>query len=213
MSIRLIGANPFLLLYEQEKPSGYASVWRVDWSEQGSGNAMIVWLPTGMRVIGSDLRLAQWLAEEFNQHFPEFRELAWQQPQATAARVDLELDLMTGMRATGADVVVEIPGPPLDRRLIEVDHFDVGGQPHRLRAVLMPCASGRLIVEGRSVPGIPQVVIREEGVFSSAVLADAEVWATQTGREARHHRESLLDTDTQVPPVRARQPSVARTSP
>jgi hypothetical protein len=116
------------------------------------------------------------LADRFNRHFPEVRELAWPEPRATAAHVELELDLTSGLRAAGGDVLVEIHGPPLDRRLVEIDAFDLGGQPHRLRTVILPCATGRLVVDGRVVPGEPEMVTRPDGTFSTAILAEAEVW-------------------------------------
>jgi hypothetical protein len=177
LSIRLIGANPFLVLYERETPTGYASVWRVDWSEQGSGQAIVIWLPSETRVIGADPGLAGWLADSFNRHFPEVRGLAWPEPRVTEAAVEMDLDLRTGMRASGGDVLVEIQGPPLDRRLVEVDSFDLGGDVYQLRTVVLPCRTGRLVVGGREIQGAPQVEIREAGAFSSAVLAVAEVWS------------------------------------
>jgi hypothetical protein len=146
LTIRLTGANPFLLLYSGDLPSGYASVWRVDWSERGAGNAIVLWLPSEARVVSPNVVLATWLALEFNQYFSEFREMAWREPTAIEAEVEIERDLEIGMRAMGGGVVVEI-SKPLDRPLLEVNGFDLGGRMHQLRAVVMPCKFGRLVVD------------------------------------------------------------------
>ncbi|MEV4354707.1 hypothetical protein ACWEPL_24040 [Nonomuraea sp. NPDC004186] len=33
----LAGANPYVTLYDGATPTGYASMWRVDWSTHGTG--------------------------------------------------------------------------------------------------------------------------------------------------------------------------------
>ena len=81
------------------------------------------------------------------------------------------------MRALAADVEVEI-SEPLDRRLVRVDEFDLGGTPHVLSTVLMPCRSGTLRIAGTPVPGEPRVRT-EPRTSSTAFLADAEVWGHQ----------------------------------
>lgn len=180
MSIRLIGANPGLSLFvaDGETPSAYASVWRVDWSERGSGNAIVVWHDGHLRVVGPNRELGEWLAGSFNRHFPEVRDLEWAEPEVTAAPVDFSSDLAKGIRAEGADIVVSIEDP-IDRRLIRLDEFYLGTDTNLLSTVIAPCLRGSITVGGSSLPGDPRVS-RDPPASSSAFLADAEVWSWPT---------------------------------
>ncbi|MFG1696816.1 hypothetical protein [Nonomuraea sp. NPDC049309] len=167
MIVRLIGANPGLTLSLGGERVAFASVWRVDWSERGKGNALVLWHRGTTRVVAEDLELGAWLAGDFTRHFPEVRGLAWPAPELTKAPVDLELDLDEGLRATAADVTVEIPGPPRERRAVRVPEFDLGGRPHLLTNVFMPCETGTVTIGGTPVAADS----------ATAFLADAEVWS------------------------------------
>lgn len=177
MSVRLVGANPGLRLHAGAgtgRPVVFVSVWRVDWSSHGRGNALVLWHGDRTRVVSPVPELGEWLADEFTRHFPEVRGLPWPAPQVTAAPVAVEIDLAAGMRAVGADVEVEITDP-MDRRLVRVDEFDLGGTPNVLSTVYIPCRSGTLRIAGDPVPGAPQVTASPRP-SSTAFLADAEVW-------------------------------------
>lgn len=175
MSVRLIGANPGLTLFDAAgERTAFASVWRVDWSERGPGQAVVVWQAGEVRILTPRPELGQWLTDEFTRHFPEVAGLPWGTPAVTHTAVRLDYDLARGIRAQAADVVVEID-EPLDRRLIRVPEFDLGGTPNLLSTVYVPCAEGRLTVDGVAVAGSPQVT-HEPTTSSSAFLADAEVW-------------------------------------
>jgi hypothetical protein len=185
MSVRLIGANPGLSLFADGAdgpPVGYASVWRVDWSAHGTGAALVLWHEGSTRVVGGSPELGGWLAAEFTRHFPEVQGLPWPPPQITVAPVDLEIDLAHGMRAAGADVEVEI-SDPLDRRLVRVDDFDLGGTSNMLSTVIIPCRTGALRIAGAPVTGVPRVTTTPRA-SSSAFLADAEVWCYPPGNAA-----------------------------
>ena len=45
MTLRLMGANPCVTLYDGDQATAYASVWRVDWSLRGSGYFHIKRIP------------------------------------------------------------------------------------------------------------------------------------------------------------------------
>jgi hypothetical protein len=176
--VRLVGANPGLLLYAADGPDprvGFASVWRVDWSVRGAGTALVLWHAGRTRVVTASPELGGWLAAEFTRHFPEVRGLPWPEPEITVAPVRLASDLARGVRAEAADVVVEI-ADPMDRRLVTVAAFDLGGTPNALSTVLMPCRRGTLQIAGRPVPGAPRVTTGPPA-SSTAFLADAEVWS------------------------------------
>jgi hypothetical protein len=175
MTVRLIGANPGLQLFAADGSTvGYASVWRVDWSPHGAGTALVVWHDGRTRVLTPSPPLGAWLAGEFTRHFPEVQGLAWPAPELVEAPVALEIDLASGMWARAADVEVEI-ADPLDRRLIRVDDFDLGGRPNVLSTVLMPCRVGAIRIGGEPLPGQPRVRTAPRA-SSTAFLADAEVW-------------------------------------
>jgi len=167
MSVRLIGANPGMTVRDGDRLTAFVSVWRVDWSERGAGLALILWHAGTTSVIGSSPSLGGWLAAEFTRHFPEVRAEQWPDPLVIDAPVTWEQDLAVGLRASGADVTVEITGPR-DRRLVRDENFDLGGTSHLLSTVYMPCSSGVLTVGGRAVTG-----------ETHAYLADAEVWCAQ----------------------------------
>lgn len=133
-----------------------------------------MWQAGEVRILTTRPELGRWLTDEFTRHFPEVAGLPWGTPAVTHTAVSLDYDLARGVRAQAADVVVEI-GEPLDRRLIRVPEFDLGGTPNLLSTVYVPCAAGRLTVDGVAVAGSPQVT-REPTASSSAFLADAEVW-------------------------------------
>lgn len=176
MTVRLIGANPCVTLYSGDQPVAFASVWRVDWSERGAGTAIVLGDSSGVRVIGSDPALGCWLADSFNRHFDDvLAGLPWSAPAVTTAPVTITQDLATGLRAAGADVVVEI-NEPLDRRHVTVDAYDLGGTVNALSTVFMPCRHGAITVGGVSVDGVPLTPTRPTGPTSTAFLADAEVW-------------------------------------
>ncbi|MBV1851312.1 hypothetical protein [Catellatospora tritici] len=176
MSVRLMGANPGLTLFDESgERVAFASVWRVDWSERGSGTALVVWHDGAVRVVTEDAPLGRWLAADFTRHFPEVAGLPWPDPAVIRAQVDLDYDLSAGMVARAAGTVVEIT-TPLDRRLIQAPDFDLGGVAHLLSTVYIPCATGVLTIDGATVAGAPRLT-REPQVSSSAFLADAEVWS------------------------------------
>lgn len=182
MTVRLIGANPGLQLFAGDGDGqlvGYASVWRVDWSTQGAGSALVLWHDGRTQVLSSSPALGGWLAAEFTRHFPEVQGLPWPAPEIIDAPVTLEIDLAHGMRAAAAGVEVEITDP-LDHRLVRVDAFDLGGTPHLLSTVLIPCRTGAIRIAGAAVPGLPHVTT-DPRASSTAFLADAEVWCYPPG--------------------------------
>ena len=164
MAIRFIGANPGITILNGDERVAFASVWRADWSEQGTGLAIVLWHKGMTKVITSNSVLGDWLASEFTRHFPEVAGLPWPTPAIVETPVSLELDLTNGMKASAGGVEVVI-GPPLDRRLFTTDAFDLGGHLHELSTVFMPCESGSITIDGVPVEGTVK-----------AFIADAEVW-------------------------------------
>ncbi|MFE3451603.1 hypothetical protein ACFXJ8_22035 [Nonomuraea sp. NPDC059194] len=173
----LSGANPFVTLYEDGRPSGYASVWRVDWSTRGTGTALVVWVPGVLRVVGDDPGLATWIEEYFVREFDEVRALpSW--PAATVERAPVEVRVhpADGAVATAGELAVTI-GEPLDARPFATADFSIRGVSHGLSMQVIPCAKASITIGGHRVPGAPEVTWTGGRPVSSAVTAVHESWS------------------------------------
>ncbi|MQM27879.1 hypothetical protein [Glycomyces albidus] len=175
MTLLLMGANPCVTLFDDGRPIAYASVWRVDWSVCGSGHALVLAVPGRVRIIGPDRDLGMWLGDEFNRHLRLEGAIPWTEPEFTPAPVTFDLDLDIGFQAAGADVSVTV-ADPIERYLTRRDDYDLGGVPHLLSTVWIPCREGVIEVGGTPLAGAPRVDPTEP--MSSAFIADAEVWCT-----------------------------------
>jgi hypothetical protein len=174
MPIVLVGANPGLLLTRDGEVSAFASVWQVDWSELGSGRAVVLWHEGRARLIGPRPQLSEWLAATFVRHFGEVDGLAWS-PRTEVADVDIQLSLDAGLVVKAGAVTIEL-SDVLDRRVFSTDRLALGGTEYAMSNVYVPCGSARLAVDGAPVPGDVKVDRASEEVSSSAFLAVAEVW-------------------------------------
>jgi hypothetical protein len=166
MTIRFIGANPGITVLDGDQRVAFASVWRADWSEHGTGRAIVLWDNGVTRVATSNSVLGDWLTNEFTRHFPEVAGLSWPEPEVIVTDIELSLDLDRGMQASGGGITVQI-GPPTGRRMITVDPFNLNGVRHRLSLVFMPSLSGSITVDDERI----------RGSSVKAFLADAEVWS------------------------------------
>jgi hypothetical protein len=174
MSVVLVGANPGVLLRQDGAVTAFASVWQVDWSTHGAGTALVLWHDGRVRAIGPRPDLTRWLAEDFVQHFGEVDGLPWKVELETG-EVAIQLSLEDGLTASAGPVAVEV-SQVLDRRVFRSDEIRLGGVPHGLSNVYLPCRQARITVDGRAVPGVPEVEQHDDRYSSSAFLAVAEVW-------------------------------------
>jgi len=181
MTMVLTGANPGVLLSSGGKTTAFASVWQVDWSERGSGPAVVLWHEGRVRLLGPDPALVGWLADTFVRHFGEVDGLPWEPAEVERVDVDLALDLGTGMVAKTADVTVELSGV-LDRRVFAMDGLTLGGTAYSLSNVYAPCRAARITVAGVVVPGTPDVDEAGDPPTSSAFLAVNESWVRSDPR-------------------------------
>lgn len=177
MSVVLVGANPGLLLRLDGAATAFASVWQVDWSPAGRGPALVLCRAGSTCVYGSDEQLCRWLVENFTRHFPEAADLHGGQLEYIDAPVQIDIDLVQGMHAAAADVVVQL-GRPLDRRIFRAERIDLGSTAYGLSNVFVPCGTGTISVAGRRLPGAPVLSENDGRPGSSAFLAVAEVWST-----------------------------------
>jgi hypothetical protein len=175
MRVILCGANPGVRLFDGDTVTAFASVWVVDWSERGSGNAIVLWHHDVVRVLADDPELGGWLERAFVRHFPEVEGLLWAQPSPERAAVDVRLDLAEGLSARAGDVEVTMSGV-LDRRAFATDEFLLDGVPHGLRLVIAPMSSATIRVGGRPIAGAVTRGGTADRPSSSAFLTTAEVW-------------------------------------
>ncbi|NUR84182.1 MAG: hypothetical protein HOY71_08865 [Nonomuraea sp.] len=173
----LAGANPYVTLYDGDTPTGYASLWQVDWSTHGSGSVLVVWTPERLRVVGDDPRLAGWIEEHFVRNFDEARELpSWPAVRAERGPVRLRVDPARGASAWAPGLSVSITGP-LDARPFALADFPLRGVSHGLSMHVLPCEHATISVNGRAVPGSPAVVRTSGRPASSAVTTIHEAWS------------------------------------
>lgn len=172
----LIGANPGIQLFDEEGDcTAYASVWRVTWSLEGTGDVLILWQRDGVSVYSANPHLARVVTDDFTRHFPEVDGLPWPKPVHRRIPVLLHLDMAQGLWARAGAVEVRMSGV-MDIRSFTTDEFPLGGVPHSLHLVLGPCESGQITVRGRRLPGEISVGSGPTGPSSSAFVTDAEVW-------------------------------------
>ncbi|RSN11490.1 hypothetical protein DMB42_12935 [Nonomuraea sp. WAC 01424] len=173
----LAGANPYVTLYDGDTPTGYASLWQVDWSTHGSGSVLVVWTPAGLRVVSDDPRLGAWIEEHFVRHFDEARALpSWPAARVERAAVELRVDPATGAYAAAAGLTVGITGP-LDARPFAMADFPLRGASHGLSMQIIPCAHASITIDGRAVPGVPAVTWPGGRPSSSAITTVHEAWS------------------------------------
>ncbi|WP_114907930.1 hypothetical protein [Ornithinimicrobium murale] len=172
----LIGANPGIQLFDEAgECTAYASVWRVSWSPEGTGDVLILWRPDGVTVYSANRHLAQVVTDDFTRHFPEMDGLPWPDPVHRRIPVVMHLDMARGLWARAGAVEVRM-SDVLDIRSFTTDQFPLGGVPHSLHLVLGPCGHGQITVRGRRLPGAISVGSGSTGPSSSAFVTDAEVW-------------------------------------
>ncbi|MER6582334.1 hypothetical protein [Nonomuraea sp. NPDC001023] len=174
----LAGANPYVTLYDGDVPTGYASLWQVDWSTHGAGAVMVVWTPAGLRVVSDDPELGTWIEEHFVRHFDEATALpSWPAARVERAAVDLRVDPATGTHADAAGLAVSITGP-LDARPFSMADFPLLGVSHGLSMQIIPCEHASITVDGVPVPGRPAVTWPGGRPVSSAITTVHEAWST-----------------------------------
>ena len=173
----LAGANPGVRLFDAAgKVSAFASVWQVDWSERGSGSAIVLWHEGTVRVVSEDADLAGWLESYFVRSFLEVQGLPWPEPVVERDLVQVSLDLSDGMTAKGSDIQIEMSGV-LDRRVYATDDYLLHGVPHSLSLLVAPVRSARIDLGGETIAGHIRADATTPRPSSTAFLTTAEVWS------------------------------------
>jgi hypothetical protein len=176
--IVLLGYNPGVqLVGDDGKPTAFVSIWGVDWSLRGHGQAIVAVYDGKVRVLGPDPELGRWLAEYFVRHFPDLEDLPWAEPAIEETTVQVELDLATGVHAAAGDLRVRM-GDVLGRRAVSIDAFPLGDDvpPHALTMALAPCAYAEITVGGRRLNGHVEVSGTPDRPSSTAYISHTETW-------------------------------------
>src|SRR6478672_1413341 len=114
--LAFVGANPSALLWEGPQATAWVSVWQVDWSQEGSGGAIVICREGELRVLCDPPLLGRWLFDSFVAHAAELAHFERPaRPTVERASVKIDLDLTAGLSAAAADVSIHITGV-LDRR-------------------------------------------------------------------------------------------------
>lgn len=172
----LVGANPGITLFDGDTVTAYASLWRVDWSDHGSGTAIVTWHDGRVDLFTDAPVLGQWLESHFTRHFPEVAGLPWPEPVLHRVRATVDIDLDDGVRAHAGELRVHISGI-LQRRAFATDEFPLGdGGEHSLSLVTAPSEHAWIARRGRRLPGDVELGGTPERPSSSAFIAVAEVW-------------------------------------
>ncbi|GAB3405052.1 hypothetical protein [Flindersiella endophytica] len=176
--IVLLGYNPGVqLVGDDGRPTAFVSIWGVDWSPKGHGQAIVAVYEGTVRVLGPDPELGGWLAEYFVRHFPDVEGLRWAAPTIEEAPVHVELDLAAGVHARAGDLEVRL-GDVLARRPVSIDAFPLGADvpPHALTMALAPCANAEITVGGRRLAGHVKVSGPADRPSSTAYISHSETW-------------------------------------
>jgi hypothetical protein len=171
-----IGAMPWVRLFDGQQLTCWASVIHADWSLHGPGRLIILRQNGRRRILGTNKGMLDWLEQWLLR--PEGNE------KSSAARddfeqrdVELEINPEVGMKAAAGDIQVEINGA-LDRQLIRRERYPLGDFFPTASWVRIACMQARVIVDGKSIPGNPNLSTDSFGRFSTAQINIAEVWTT-----------------------------------
>lgn len=181
------GENPLVMLYAPgtDDVVAVASYWKCSYSEQGEGQALVIWVDPDRSGLGEEAPLgiftdnpamARLVWDHFNSHFDRLQGHGIEDVELRAARFTQQAD---GLRLHRVSCSVGATMIELEwRDALEVFHTltttTVGESDWEVTSVICPCADGGIRVNGVAATG---EVHQPEGDFrSSTFLAFAESW-------------------------------------
>jgi hypothetical protein len=177
VGVFLVGAMPWVQLFRDGERTAWVSAVRIDWSPQGTGRFVNLLADGRWRVVGTNEKLLDWLADWYLRPAMTAAGVGWQQEPFRTGPVDIDIDLDTGLRASGGGVEIELT-EPIDRQLIRREPYPLGDFQPTASWVRVSCARARVVVNGRKLPGEPQRGEDSYGPRSTAQINIAEVWTT-----------------------------------
>lgn len=186
------GENPSLELRKpgSDEVVAKASYWRCVFSEAGDGNALLFWLAANAMGDGSAEKkvlytdnpgMAKIVIENFNTHFPGWRDLSFDQVEPTSARFFQEGDGRWYHRIvanTGSDVVTLNWWDVIEHQHRIRQGYTLGSNNFDLTTVICPCKEASISVNNQPIAGEVRWSTDGEKPQSSAFLAFAETWST-----------------------------------
>lgn len=191
------GENPGILLKNAD--GGFAAMalfFRVAWSPVGQGQVLLLYgspdqvegTPDAPNVLMSDnRRLAEFLKDNFIRKLGAFRDApAFDTvPHVMATSVRASGDPMSHRYAetiSGEGLAIELVWEDLEApRALELTPDQVGTREHVMFTLLVPAQSGRIIVNGKSLPGSVGTRVQAGLETSTAFLYFSETWVIPPG--------------------------------
>ncbi|MGB4862256.1 MAG: hypothetical protein WBO97_07335 [Tepidiformaceae bacterium] len=191
MPVVFSGENPGLTLFKPGTEDRVAAVsyWRCVYSEDGEGNAMLIWVdPTGSglgdlaphAIYTDNPGVAKLVAERFTQHFGGFTDLGFATMEPTFARFFQESDSRWYHRVVanhGAGVVELVWWDVVEHQQVLRQDYELGGTKWDLMTVICPCNSASVTINNHKVEGEVRTRTNPNGTpGSSSFLAFSETW-------------------------------------
>jgi hypothetical protein len=191
-TVVIAGENPSLELRKpgSDEVIAKASYWRSVFSEAGDGNALLFWLAANAMGDGSAERnvlytdnpgVAKIVIENFNNHFPGWKDLHFSRVEPTAARFFQEGDGRWYHRIvanTGSEVVTLNWWDVIEHQHRIRLGYTLGSNTFDLTTVICPCKQASISVNNHPIAGEVRWSAEGEKPQSSAFLAFAETWST-----------------------------------
>ena len=186
------GENPGILLKDAEGAfSAMALFFRVAWSPVGTGQLLLLYGTPGNEfaepgapnlLMGDNAELADFLMSNFIgklaafRDAPPFNSLTYQQATAIRSSGD-PLGRRYAESVANADYCVELAWEDLESpRMLELSPEQTGTKEHKMSTLLVPAKSGRILVNGRELPGSVGTRVQAGMETTTAFLYFAETW-------------------------------------
>lgn len=174
------GINPCIFLHSEEGMTFALSYWQIDISPLGPGACVFY---ADLRInrhhtcLTDNPDLANFLHVNFNRHFDGFNGLEIPKPLQTMQQTDRMSFHDGGAKLSIGQVEAIWHGAKAPSQIIDnLDGFgENGNQRYSVSAVIVPCESASVSLEGKRVPGF--VASHYGKLDSSAFLAVGESWS------------------------------------
>ena len=186
------GENPGILLKDGEDAfSAMALFFRVAWSPVGTGQLLLLYGTPRSEfaepgapnlLMGDNAELADFLMSSFIGKLAAFRDAppfnSLSYLQATAIRSSGDpLGRRYAESVSNADYCVELAWEDLENpRVLELSPEQTGTKEHKMSTLLVPAKSGRILVNGRKLPGSVGTRVQAGMETTTAFLYFAETW-------------------------------------
>ncbi len=191
MTVVFSGENPGLTLFRKDSEIAVAraSYWRCVYSEEGEGNALLIWVDpehSGLgdlaphAIFADNTGVARLVTDRFTRHFDGFNQLGFENIEPEYARFFQDSDSRWYHRVTvndGSKVIELVWWDVMEQQLRQRSGMELGPSTWELATVICPCESAEIRVSNQPVDGEVHSGTNDDGAFSSSFLAFSETWA------------------------------------